>query len=77
MEGDFAGLRALLLEGRKILGDLAEWPVENRNFVLEAEPEIGVLLECLIAGGIDVGVLRERVLYRSSFGILIRQYQSR
>ena len=50
---------------------------EYRNFVLDAETYVGVVVECFVAGFVDVGGLQEMVLYRSSLGTLTRQYQLR
>jgi hypothetical protein len=38
-----------------VLGDLAEGPIEDRNLVLDPEPEIGVLVEGPLARRVDVG----------------------
>jgi len=57
MHADFAGLGALLLEGREVFSDLAEWSVENRDAMFEPKPNIRVVLESTLAGEIEVGRL--------------------
>ena len=55
---DLPGLDAFLLKVRVVLGDLAEGPIEDRNLVLDAEAEIGVLVEGPLARRVDVGRLQ-------------------
>jgi hypothetical protein len=41
-----------------VLGDLAEGAIENRHLVLDTKPQVRVLVEGPLAGGVDVGRLQ-------------------
>jgi hypothetical protein len=60
--GDLADFRPLLRLRQEILGDGAEGPVEDRHVVLDAETEVGVLIERALIGGIDIGGLKAECL---------------
>ena len=74
---DLPRLDPLLLKVGEVLGDLAEGAVENRHLMLDAEAHVGVLVEGLILGRVDVGGLQGNRLVAVGAGSLIRQYQLR